>query len=92
MKVKEKFRTAISESNNPDVISDVIYEMTTPKEHKELLSFLIDRFLNEKSLLNKFANNKSDAINIEASEFEKIESDFEGYVLDDQFNRALAGN
>lgn len=86
MKVIEKLKESLTESNNPSVVSEILYEITTPKEHKEILSFLINRFNNEPHLLHKFFNHESDASSLEATEQDKMENDFSGFVIFSQFS------
>ena len=95
MKTLEKLKEALSESNDSRVISEILYEITTPKEHKEILSFLIKRLNGEPNILHKYFNQKSDTSQLEATEQEIMENDFSGFVIFDQFDLhtgGLAGN
>ena len=85
-KIIEKMNYALSESSETKAVAEVLLETSTQREIKEMFSFLLKRYKNEPNLLSEFMQSSSDACNIEATECEKIESDFKGYVLEIQRN------
>lgn len=69
-----------------DTIASAAYLNTeiTVDEKEELFKFLLNYFRNAPDLLTEFFQHSSHAYTLEASEMEKLEDDFKGYILEKQ--------
>ena len=85
-KAKNSILLSLSESLDYTIIADDLYNKSTPKEIIECLEVLLEKYANQKLLLHKFFQHKSDACSLEATEMEIIENDFEEYVILNHIN------
>lgn len=90
MKTIEKLHDSISESYDYGVIANNLFNNCTPIELIDILKLLINDYDNQRYILNRFFQSSSDACFLEASDMEKLENDFESFVIKQRYKHEPA--
>jgi len=84
--LQEKLNGCIAQSDKSDSIASHIFQDCTVNETKDILSHLIQVYLDAPELLEKFWQSKSDACPLEASEMEANETEFKKWFYSEYLN------
>lgn len=72
---------AFSESNNPKVCIDILFNDNKISDLKIMFEYLFERYSKEPQLLTDFFQHKSDACHLEVCDMEKMEDEFAKFVF-----------